>query len=157
MHCLACQAPITPDDRFCPQCGQPLPSVDPEKVFERAAVTHGALDVEELTRLRAEEERLSADLREIMRRGAGRDLTPHERKIWDTVHAQWSSVSSDITARMQHVAARRAHDRRSKQQRQSERRKQHVAIEIPERRTGGDRRTTERRRTDRRAPFRERP
>ncbi len=156
MLCLACQAPITPDNRFCPQCGQPMPSVDPEKVIERAAVMRGSLDVEGLTRLRAEEKRLSADLREIMRRGAGRDLTPHERKIWDAVHSRWSSVSSDITARMQQISARRAHDRRSIQQRQSERRKQHITIEIPERRTGGDRRTTERRRTDRRAPFPER-
>jgi DNA repair exonuclease SbcCD ATPase subunit len=149
MQCYSCQAVIDDDARFCPHCGQPLP----QHARQHEAVLSGEVDVKEITELREEKRRVTGELKEMMDRASRRDLTEHERRVWTALRERWEEVSSQITARMEYVSARRELDRRIGDRRTSDRRIVFPAIRIPDRRASEGRRKTERRQgADRRDP-----
>jgi hypothetical protein len=154
MNCRTCHAPIDPETRFCPQCGIPLPGATAGQVSSQKALEGPEFDVAEVTRLRAEKDRLSQELHGMIIAAQERELTSAERRQWSDMYTKWRDVSYLITARMDYLFARQEHDRRQQERRRGERRKQQMAIEIPERREDDDRRQGERRSgDDRRDPF----
>ena len=154
MNCRACHAPIEPETRFCPQCGIPLPGADANQALPQKALGGPELDVAELTRLRAEKDRLSQELQGLIIAARERELTSAERRQWADMYTKWRDVSYLITARMDYVFARQEHDRRQQERRRGDRRKQQIAIDGADRRAPEDRREGNRRSgDDRRDPF----
>ncbi|HET7038252.1 MAG TPA: hypothetical protein VFH97_00065 [Gemmatimonadales bacterium] len=129
MHCRGCAAAVAPTDRFCPACGEPLPGDPPPRTVE--------MDVAELTRLRAEKERISGELNALLEEGQSRNLTPAERRDWSNRYARWRELTYQITRMMDALSPRAPDDRRHSGP--------HMAAQIvphqgDERRRGDDRR-----------------
>jgi hypothetical protein len=104
MPCRACAAPIADTDRFCPSCGEPLPGELTVRTVE--------IDVAELTRLRAEKERVSGELHLLLEQSQIRNLTSEERRDWSNRYAQWRELTYQITKIMDALSPRAADDRR---------------------------------------------
>ena len=155
MQCGFCHRPNADDARFCHHCGRPLV---PQQAALHPAVLDEQFDIGAITRLREEKLALSREMNALLGDTAGRQLTPEETTRWSDVHAKWLRVSTELTARMQYLQARQEEDRRQRERRRTQRRKHHPALDIDERRSGGDRRTGERRSgSDRRTPHRDVP
>lgn len=129
MPCRACAAPITPEDRFCPMCGEPLPGDPGPRTVD--------IDVEELTRLRRAKERVSGELHAILEQAQERDLTSEERRDWSNRYAHWRELTYRITKIMDTLSPRAPDDRRSSGPHMVPQLPGHAA---PERRRGHDRR-----------------
>ncbi len=155
MQCYLCGAPAETDHRFCAQCGLPLPGTPPKDAGKRQAILQGDVDINALTRLRERKQRLSDDLYEIVEiTKSGRELSEHERRICKELYTEWKHVSQEVSARVDYFCQRIEQDRREGPIRTTEHRKQHMGLDIDERRDGSDRRAAERRNaTDRRDPF----
>jgi hypothetical protein len=104
MPCRACAAVVNPTDRFCSECGEPLPSDPPPRTV--------ALDVAELSRLRAEKERISGELNSLLEEAQERNLTPAERRDWSNRYARWRELTYQITRLMDALSPRSGEDRR---------------------------------------------
>lgn len=155
MHCYLCGAAAETDHRFCAHCGLPLPCTPPKDAGKRQAILRGDVDINALTRLREQKQRLSDDLHEIVEiTKSGRELSAHERRVCKELYAEWKRVSQEVTARVDYFCQRLEQDRREAPVRTTERRKQHMGIDVEKRRDGSDRRQAERRTSpDRRDPF----
>lgn len=151
MQCRHCDAPLAGDERFCPRCGHPLPT---QRVSRNPAVVSGDVDVTLVAELQDEKRRLDRRLRELLDLADVRQLTAAEREEWAKTHRLWQRVTGALTRQMQYLEAREHYERRGGERRSEERRKQQVAIDVPERRSGQDRRRRERRSgADRRTPY----
>ena len=149
--CRHCDAPITDDAQFCMQCGYPLPG---RRISQVEAVVSGDVDVTLVAELKHEKERLDERLRQLLDTAEKRALTDAERDDWKRSHKLWERVRAALTREMQYLSAREAHERRTAERRLGDRRKQQIAIDGPERRSGRKHRGTERRSgRDRRDPF----
>ena len=155
MQCYLCGAPAEIGHRFCAQCGLPLPGVPPKDGGKRQAILRGDVDINALTRLREQKERLSDDLNEIVENTKnGRELSAHERRVCKELYAKWKQISQEVTARVDYFSQRIDDDRREGPIRTTHRRKQQKGIDLDKRREGSDRRAADRRNTtDRRDPF----
>lgn len=152
MYCTECGALVDAATRFCPACRRPLPT---QRASRLRAIVGPEVDLAALGKLRAEKERLEAELQALLDRAHGGTLTGADRARWGEVRGRWVAVRDDLTRRMQYMEARRAHERRERERRSGERRRQQTALEFPDRRTGTDRRAADDRRSgsDRRHPF----
>lgn len=156
MNCHACKQGVGADDRFCLHCGQPLPQAAPHHAGAQAGLLGGEFDVAALTQLRHEKARLTTELQTLLDKAVGRPMTADERRVWTTLHARWTEVSTDLTRRMQYYNARRAYDRRTTDRRLHGSRKTFPAVDIPDA-AATERRSGDRRGSDRRNPFPENP
>jgi hypothetical protein len=152
--CPFCGVPNEPDAHFCEQCGRKLAS---QRVSAQKAILEDDFDLSTIDRLRAEKQRLSRELTAMLELATDRDLTASERRSWTAVRKAWQDVTAELTARLQYLSARQEQDRRQGgERRTSDRRKEQVAIEIPQRRSGMSKRQGERRSgRDRRDPYRD--
>ena len=151
MQCYACQASVSPETRFCPECGHPVPATAPDPG------TLDVFDVDEFNQLRSDKERLAGELEGKLRRPGERDSTPDERRDWAETYREWKRVANTITQIMQRFVPRRPADRRRGPTRSGDRRQSPASPPGPERRQKPDRRQADRRSgTDRRDPFRDR-
>ena len=154
MRCSSCQAPITKDTRFCAGCGQALPWKRSLGAGKHAAVLADEGEMDTLTQLNNEKQRLTGELRALLEISAERDPTEAEAERYSSLRARWKEVGSEVTKRMSFSAARQDHDRRTAEGRQVTRRIQHAAFQQMDRRSGDDRRSDGRRiERDRRDPF----
>ncbi len=157
MDCLSCRGPVTDQMRFCPHCGQPIPTSTFYQGVVRDGVARGDLDVGEITRLREERELVNFELSRIGKSAEKRDLSEPERRVWTELHARRERVTTELGARMQRVAMRAEADRREEERRLAERRREEAQQE-EDRREAEERRRDERRTgIDRRDPFEKTP
>ena len=154
MRCSSCQAPITNDTRFCAGCGQALPWKTSLGAGKHAAVLTDEGELDTLTQLNSEKERLTGELRVLLEITAERDPTEAEAERYSSLRARWKEVGSEVTRRTSFIAARQNHDRRTVEGRQVTRRIQHAAFQQVDRRSGDERRSDDQRiGRDRRDPF----
>ncbi len=155
MQCAFCHRPNADEARFCRHCGRPLTA---QHAALHSAVLDEQFDIGTISRLRQEKLELSREMNAMLRETVGRQLSPTETERWNALHAQWLRVSTELTARMQYLQTRQEEDRRQRERRTTQRRKHYPALEVDDRRSGGDRRTQERRSgSDRRTPYRDVP
>lgn len=151
MTCRHCDAPLAGDERFCPQCGHPLPT---RRVSQNPAVVSGDVDVTLVAELQEEKRKLDLRLRELLDLADIRQLSVSERDEWTKTHRLWQRITAALTRQMQYLEAREEYERRGGERRTEDRRKQQLAIDIPDRRSGVDRRLRDRRSgADRRTPY----
>ena len=130
MPCRACAAPVTDADRFCPKCGEPFPADTEPRAVE--------VDVQALSRLREEKERVSGELHALLEEGQSRNLTSEERRDWANRYARWRDLTYQITKMMDALSPRAADDRRNTSGPHMA--AQFVPTPVGERRHGDDRR-----------------
>ncbi len=154
MRWSSCQAPITNDTRFCAGCGQSLPWKRSLGAGKHAAVLPDEGELDTLTQLNSEKQRLTGELQVLLEITAERDPTEAEAERYSSLRARWKEVGSEVTERMSFIAARQDHDRRRAEGRQVTRRIRPAAFQQPDRRSSDERRSDDQRiGRDRREPF----
>jgi len=149
--CPFCGAQISRTAKFCQICGRQITG---QRASAQKAILEEDFDVTAVTRLRKEKSRLSKQLNSMLDIAADRELSDEENRTWNDLRDEFSKVSDELTARIQHLSERKDRDRRRDDRRSADRRKEQSAISFDERRAGIERRIGERRSgRDRREPF----
>ena len=154
MRCSSCRAPITNDTRFCAGCGQALPWKRSLGAGKHAAVLPDEGELDTLTQLNREKQRLTGELQGLLEITAEREPTEAEAERYSSLRARWKEVGSEVAKRMSFVAERQNHERRSAAARQVTRRIRPAAFQQVDRRSADERRSDDQRTArDRRDPF----
>lgn len=107
MQCYVCRAPVTDDQRFCEQCGQPFPARRPSD-----DVLAG-FDLEAFNELRQEKARLRASLEALVVEGGPDGVSPANRGAWSELYERWAQVRDAITRAMDRFHPRGGDERRT--------------------------------------------
>ena len=115
MRCGNCDGAIELDTRFCGRCGTALPGT-------RAATTTGAHaavpfdtgDLDALTELNGDRQRLTDALNDMLASTNGRPARDSEQHRYHDLRNEWIQVSRSITTKMEVFSARTDSDRRER-------------------------------------------
>lgn len=141
MNCYVCRARVSDDQRFCEQCGQPMPWARP------ADDVLADFDLDRFNELRDEKARLEDALEAIVTDAGDAGVTTADRGAWAELYERWLFVRDAITDEMDRFNPRIDDERRIGGDRRRKRR-----ARVGDRREGVDRRNPYRIRN----PFRKR-
>jgi hypothetical protein len=136
MKCSNCDGAIELDTRFCGRCGTALPGTRASSTTgAHAAVPFDADDLDALTGLNGDKQRLTDALNEMLTSTNGRAARDSEQHRYEDLRNEWIQVSQSITAKLEVFSARTDSDRRERLSRGAG-----SVPEPPERRARADRR-----------------
>jgi hypothetical protein len=151
MTCPTCHQDVDLNNRFCPGCGRP--TVGP-RVSKVAAILTDDFDVDELSRLQRERQRLTEELQAILdAANDGEDVSEEDQERYRTLRRAWGSLTDAISIRMDYLESRKAYERRNVNRRHRDRRIEDLPIDFPDRRASDRRGAYRRSGADRRLPF----
>ncbi|HEX9692404.1 MAG TPA: zinc ribbon domain-containing protein [Gemmatimonadales bacterium] len=151
MTCPTCHQEVDPDHRFCSGCGRPLLGPRAAKV---SAILTDDFDIDALSKLQREKQRLTKELKQILdHAGQTGEVTTADQARYQELRGKWGQLTGEISNHMDYLEARREYERRHANRRHRDRRRQHSAIDFPERRKGDRRDNARRSGEDRRYPF----